>query len=139
MRYLSIDPGTKRTGLAIGDDATSIVTPVGVIETTNPRQRLTLLKRAIQQEQPGMLVMGLPLNMDGSEGPAAKRSRLLAKQIEAQLGLTVKLVDERLTSVAAQDRLRDRGLTRKAKKARHDALAAAIILEDYLAAKRSSP
>ncbi len=132
MRYLAIDPGDKRTGLAIGDDQTRIVSPLQVIETSSPDERLRLISRVIADEQPDAIVVGLPLNMDGSEGEPAKRSRALAQTLSARLGLPAHLMDERLTSAAADAQLAGQGLTRDQKKARRDALAAAEILRDFL-------
>ena len=131
MRYLAIDLGDKRTGLATGDDVTRIATPAGIIETSKPQLRLSMIERAVKQEQPGALVVGLPLNMDGSEGPAAKKSRQLAGELAAHTGLPVHLADERLTSEAADQILRETGMTRKARKSRQDAVAAAAILNRF--------
>ena len=131
MRYLAIDLGDKRTGLATGDDETHIATPAGVIEASKPQQRLSMIEQAIKLEMPDALVVGLPLNMDGSEGPAATKSRQLADELAARTGLVVHLADERLTSDAADDALRQSGLTRKARKAHQDAQAAAAILNRF--------
>ena len=139
MRYLAIDLGEKRTGLAVGDDVTKIVTPAGTIETSKPQHLLTMIERAIKQDTPNGLVVGLPLNMDGSEGPAARKVRQIADQIAAKTGLPVHLVDERLTSAAADDALSRTGLTQKAKKSRRDALAAAAILEIFLRDRSALP
>ena len=132
MRSLAIDLGAKRTGLAVGDDETKIATPAGIIETASAEQRLDMIHRAIREHQPGALVVGLPLNMDGSEGPAGRRARQFARQLEARSALSVHLADERLSSDAADDHMTRSGLTHKAKKARRDALAAAEILRRFL-------
>ena len=132
MRYLSIDLGDRRTGLAVGDDETKIATPAGQIETSDPDQRIRLIERAIKEHRPDAVVVGLPLNMDGTEGPAARKARQVAEQVALRTGLPVHSVDERLTSESADDRLKGSGLTRKARKRRRDALAAAEILKDFL-------
>ena len=90
-----------------------------------------MIEQAIKQETPDALVLGLPLNMDGSEGPAAKKARQLADELAARTGLMVHLADDRLTSDAADQMLRETGMTRKARKARQDALAAAAILNRF--------
>lgn len=132
MRYLAIDPGTKRTGLAVGDDETKIAGPIGVIETSNPEERLRQIGLAIASHSPHELVVGLPINMDGTEGPAARQAHVLAEQLTSRFGLEVHLVDERLTSEAANVQLDQRDLTRKGRRARIDALAAATFLQDFL-------
>ncbi|MEX2213264.1 MAG: Holliday junction resolvase RuvX [Phycisphaeraceae bacterium] len=132
MRYLCIDLGDKRTGLAVGDDITDIVTPLEVIQATSDEQRLTAMGSAIIEQEPGELVLGLPLNMDDSEGPAAKKGRAFAALLEARFGLRVHLADERLTSYAVEKEMGPMELTRGKKKERRDALAAAMILRDFL-------
>jgi len=131
MRYLAIDLGGKRTGLAVGADTTRLATPAGLIESRDEPHRLQQLRAAIEQHAPDALVLGLPLNADGSEGPAAKHARTLAEQCGKQFNLPVHLVDERLTSFAADQQMNRSGLTHGQKKARRDALAAARILQDF--------
>ena len=138
MRYLAIDLGEKRTGLAVGDDVTGIASPLEVIQTASPEVRLQELERAIQEQGPDALVMGVPLNMDGSDSPGVTKARTLARQLTARLGLPVHLVDERLTSVAADEQMARSGLTHGKKKARRDALAAAAILRDFLATHQNN-
>ena len=132
MRYLAIDLGDKRTGLAVGDDVTRIAGPVEVIETSSERERLALLVQAVEQHGPDALVVGLPLNMDGTEGAAAAKCRAVGDRLAEQCGLTVHLVDERLSSDHAEGKLDRTGLTHGQKKSRRDALAAATILQDFL-------
>ncbi len=132
MRYLCIDPGDKRTGFALGDDVTRIATPLQIETTSSDEQRLVAILKVIEENDPGELVIGLPLNMDGGEGPQAIKTRALAKQISQCTGLVVHLFDERLTSYAAEAQLSELDLTRGGKKQRRDALAAAVILRDFL-------
>lgn len=132
MRYLSIDLGGKRTGLAVGDDETGIVSPLDVIVTANPDERLRQIGRFIEEQQPDALILGMPFNMDGTLGPAAAKSVALAKVLTDRFGLPVHPMDERLTSAAANDQMAQSGLTHGQKKARRDALAAATILRDFL-------
>lgn len=143
MRYLAIDLGDKRTGLALGDSDTRVVTPVEVIEvprTSDGGRSLisALVKKAhlhIGPPSPGVaLVLGLPLNMDGSEGGAAKSVRGFAADLTASMPYALHFHDERLTSVDADWTMARSGLTHSQKKARRDALAAAAILRDFLAA-----
>lgn len=131
MRYLSIDLGDKRTGVAMGDRATGIVTPLDVIETASENERLDRLRGLIEWEGPGALVVGWPLNMDGSVGPNAVKCKAFADRLSEMTRLPVHLHDERQTSQIADEQMAMSGLTHKQKKARRDALAAAAILRGY--------
>lgn len=137
MRYLAIDLGAKRTGLAIGDDVTFLASPLEVIETASEPERWRRLARAVDEHGPGALVIGLPLNMDGTHGPAAKQAMAVAEQLTQRFGLKVHAVDERLTSFAADQLMSRSGLTHRAKKERRDALAALTLLQDFLEQKRA--
>lgn len=143
IRYLAIDLGDKRTGLALGDSATAIVTPIGMIDVQISHGGGNALLEAIARasveqlgEDPrreaGELVVGLPVNMDGSEGPQARAVRSFAERLGRRTGRTVRMQDERLTSADADWRMAGSGLTHKQKKQKRDALAAAAILRDYL-------
>lgn len=138
MRFLAIDLGDKRTGLALGDDATGIASPLGLIEVPIDRRGGedlldAIVARARQELGPGDAVLiGMPLNMDGTEGPRAKMVRAFAVRLAGRLGRAVLLADERRTSDAADERMARTGLTRGQKKARRDAIAAAEILRGVL-------
>jgi putative holliday junction resolvase len=140
MRYIAIDLGDKRTGLAVGDAETRLVTPLSVLESPISvragEQLLDDLAQAIgEQVSPhaaAELVVGLPLNMDGTEGPRAKLVREFAARIEKKTGRTVRFQDERLTSAEADWGMARSGMTRGEKKAKRDALAAGVVLRDFL-------
>ena len=134
MRYLSIDLGDKRTGVAIGDDLTGIVSPHEVINTSSEVERFNRLKALIEWEGPGALVVGWPLNMDGSVGPNAQKCKAFADKLSEATRLPVHLHDERLSSAFADEQMAMSGLTHKQKKARRDAMAAANILRGYFEA-----
>ena len=93
---------------------------------------LDAIAKAVQQHGPDAIVMGLPLNMDGSEGPAVQQARAFADEVRARTGLVVHLQDERLTSFEADQRMARSGRTHGEKKELRDALAAAALLEDFL-------
>lgn len=139
MRYLALDIGDKRTGLALGDPVTRLVSPLEVIEcpvgAEDGELWIRTLARHVERQisKADTLVVGLPLNMDDSEGSQAKRVRALAERLAARTGHTLLFQDERLTSVDAEWQLARSGLTRGEKKQRRDALAAATILRDFLA------
>jgi putative Holliday junction resolvase len=132
-RYLAIDPGEKRTGLAVGDDLLKIASPLGVIHADHPQALLEGIAGAITEHAPDELVIGIPLNMDGTAGPVAEKARALSMLLAKHTGLVVHEVDERLSSFAADEWMKQSGLTHKQKKARRDALAATAILRDFLA------
>ncbi len=141
MRYLCIDLGDRRTGLAVGDDATRIASPVGVVESALESRGgdalLDALKRATQEHLAAgdEIVLGLPLNMDGTDGPRAALVRAFAVRLAERTGRTVRLYDERLSTASADWSMARTGMTRKQKKERRDALAAAAILKEFLAAR----
>jgi len=130
MRYLAIDYGLQRTGLAMCDLQETIVSPYRVLEGKDQLcERIASIVRAESVES---VVVGLPLNMDDSEGPQAKAVRRFVKRLTAHLTIPILLQDERLSSFSAQEKLADVDLT-AAKKRRHlDAIAAAEILQAFL-------
>lgn len=154
MRYLAIDLGDKRTGVALGDSQTRIVSPLDTVEVDLAIQSGNALLEALARlvdanlgekgRAPGELVVGLPLNMDGTESARAKIVRAFAARLAHRTTRTVRFQDERLTSAAAEWDLADRnragaGLTRQRKKELRDALAAAEILRDFLAQAHPPP
>lgn len=145
MRYLAIDLGDKRTGLALGDRETGLVSPLEVIECAigadggkllleRVASAIELHLGAVTKARTDTLVIGLPLNMDGSEGPQAKKCRGFGELLAQQTGRAVVYHDERLTSVEADWSMSQSGMTRRQKKQKRDALAAAAILRDYFGA-----
>jgi len=151
-RYLGVDSGRKRIGLALGDREGSIVSPLKVLEALpGAKENARAIVKVAQEYAVAGIVIGLPLNMDGTQGPQAKLSKSLAdairELIESAAGhrdappgaletsepprCEVYLHDERLTSHAADHRLATRGLTQKKRRARQDAVAAQILLESF--------
>jgi putative Holliday junction resolvase len=134
MRYLSIDYGNKITGLAICDQTETFVSPLMAIPTSN--DPIGKIIEVVKAENVGALVLGLPLNMDDSVGPQAKKVQAFAEQIKKQIDTPVFFQDERLSTFAAEGKMIDMDLTRKGKKRRIDALAAAEILQAFLDSRR---
>jgi putative Holliday junction resolvase len=132
VRYLAIDLGAKRTGLAVGSDTLNMVSPVGVIQPSDEGQLIEMLVKAIDEQAAGAVVFGLPLNMDSTEGPAAVHVRKIANRLAKKVKVAVHFFDERLTSYAADGLMANRGMTRGQKKEVRDALAAKTLLEDFL-------
>lgn len=134
---MAVDYGTKRIGLAICDAEERLASPCGVMTAVGEALRdAQLIADAARQNAAEGLVIGLPLNMDGTEGAMARRHRDLARMIEDSSGLPVELFDERLTSYQADDWMRQSGLSHKQKKARRDALAAVALLQAFLDSRR---
>ena len=132
MRLMAIDYGDARTGVAFSDLTGSIVGRTTVIHERNTERLLAALTALIEQEQPGLLVMGFPRNMDGSEGPRAALYRAFAARLEEAAGMPVTLWDERRTTVDAHRILSAQNYHGKKRKNTVDAVAAALILEGYL-------
>jgi putative Holliday junction resolvase len=137
MRFLCIDLGDKRTGLAICDGDEILASPLAVLE--GQKELLDEIIKIAQQNQVEGLVFGLPLNMDDSEGQRAIQTRKFADQIKEKTNLPIFFQDERLSSFTAQNQLSQTGLTHKKKKNRIDALAAAEILKTFIEVRKQKP
>ncbi len=133
MRYLAIDHGGKRIGLAICDAGETIVSPLEVLP--NRSDAIDKIARIVQNEEVEALVVGYPLNMDDSEGPQAAKAKAFAEQLSKTLDMPVNLQDERLSSFGADEKLQTTGLSKAKQRALRDAMAAAEILEAFLQAK----
>ena len=133
MRYLAIDYGTKRTGLAICDPSETIVSPLSVI--LSGKNLIDNILDIIKKENIEAVIVGLPLNMDDSKGSQAQIAIKFAEQLKAKLQIPLYLQDERLSSFAAKEKLAPAQYTRTKKKERIDAIAAAEILELFLQRK----
>ncbi len=130
MRYLAIDYGLKRTGLAICDADETLASPLVVL--TGQGGLIEKIRRIVADQAVDAIVFGLPLNMDGTEGPQAKRVRDFAAEFTQIIDLPLFFQDERLSSFDAEKKLAALGITRKKKKKHLDAVAAAAILEAFL-------
>ena len=132
-RYMAIDHGVKRIGLAVGDTETNLAAPVlGVPGSGSPQQDARAVLAAAKEYGADAFVVGLPLNMDDSEGPQARIVREFGDALEQVSGLPVHYFDERLSSETAREKMIGGDLTRKKRKARLDGLAAQAILQEYL-------
>jgi len=130
MRYLAIDYGTKRTGLAICDPTETIVSPLAVIKTG--KNLLDKILEVVNSEDVGAIVLGLPLNMDNSQGPQAKLVLKFAEKLRKCLQIPIHLQDERLSSFEAEEKLLSANMKRSKVSERIDAVSAAEILEAFL-------
>lgn len=132
QRLIGVDPGRRRIGLALSDVLLGLATPAGSL----PRGKLAAVAAAVgglaRQEDAGGLVVGLPLSMDGTFGPAAQAARDWGKALSEATGLPAAMWDERMTSVAANDALTEAGVRGRRRAAAVDGMAAAFILQAAL-------
>lgn len=143
MRTLAIDLGSRRVGLALSDAGGKFATPYDVLEVSSPEDAMRQVIEVVAKEGVERLVVGIPLNMDGTIGAAARSAAEWARALSAKAAKPFVLVDERLSSFDAEQQLisRKRGgekITRAAKKQKLDALAAASFLQEYLDGKLPS-
>jgi putative Holliday junction resolvase len=135
--YLAIDYGSRRIGLAAGDTQSGIASPLKTIEGTGtPRSDAAAVLRHGAQFDVDGFVIGLPLNMDGSEGPQARATRAFGDALAAASDKPIHYWDERLSSFAAEDLIQAEELTRKKKRSRVDRVAAQLILQEFLRAQQ---
>ena len=137
-RLLGLDLGARTIGLATGTLDVGIATPLSTIQRTKFRQDAANLMALVARENIAALVLGLPLNMDGSEGSRAQSTRAFVRNLAPFAPPPILLFDERLTSAAANDGMKEAGLSRRNREAMIDAAAAAIILQDALTRLRSA-
>lgn len=132
-RIMGVDYGDARTGIAVSDLLCSLVGTTTVIHSRNPEKTLAAICDMVKEKDVGEIVVGLPKNMDGTEGARAELCREFAQRLEDLTGLPVKLWDERRTTVEAHNILSQHNYHGKKRKDTVDAVAASLILEGYLA------
>ena len=135
-RIMGIDYGDARTGIAFSDLLCSIVGSTTVIHSRRPEKTLEEIVKLCKEQDAGEIVMGLPKNMDGTEGPRAELCREFAAKVQEATGLNVTLWDERRTTVEAHNILNEHNYHGKKRKDTVDAVAASLILEGYLAFRK---
>lgn len=137
MIILSVDYGRVRTGIAVCDKNEMLASPVCVIKEVRQDVLAEKIAALSTEKQAELIVLGLPVNMDGSEGESAKNVRAFSEILSAKTGLEVVLRDERCTTVTAYSYLNDTDTRGKKRRAVVDSVAAVIILEDYLRYRRN--
>lgn len=133
-RIMAFDVGTKRVGLALADGGTRIVSPIDALKRTQWSKDAPRVAELIRYWSVGGLVVGLALNMDGTEGPSAQRCRAFARSLMQIADLPLCFWDERLSSHAAEDEMIAAGVKPEKRRAAIDSAAAALILRDLLEA-----
>lgn len=138
MRILGIDYGDRSIGLALSDKLRITAQAIGRYEIKNRKKDAQYFKDLVEQNQVSKIVIGLPLQMDGSEGPMAEKTREFARWMEKTLGIPIVFWDERLTTKQALQILHDQKIDGRKKKKLKDQVAATIILSDYLESEREA-
>lgn len=137
MIIMSVDVGDARTGIAVCDKEERLASPVCVIEEYNAEKRLVKVKDKAKEIGAEHIVVGLPKNMNGSEGEKAQKCREFAGKLSELIDIPVSLCDERSTTVLAHTYLSMADVRGKKRKKTVDAVAAVIILEDFIALRKN--
>jgi putative Holliday junction resolvase len=137
VRILAIDPGSKRVGLALSDPTATIAQALATIPATPVGTLATRLAQIARTNEAARIVVGLPKRLDGSRGPEAKAAQDLADAVRKESGLPVELVDERLTTVAAERSLIAGGMRRDKRRLSVDGVAATLMLQAHLDRRRA--
>ena len=138
MRVMGLDVGTKTVGVAVSDALGFTAQGLRVVRRKNLRSDVGELKRVIREYEVSRVVIGLPLNMDGSEGPRAEASREFGALLSEATGLPIDYWDERLSTVAAERMLIEGDVSRERRKQVIDQVAASIILQGWLDSKATA-
>ncbi len=137
MRILGIDYGEARTGLAVSDETETVATVIGTLHERDKEKLAERIKETCLTEKIEKIIMGLPKNMDGTEGFRAEYTRKFAQALQEKLPeLPIEFYDERMTTMVASRFMMEANTKGKKKKASIDALSAQIILQDYLERNR---
>lgn len=136
MRVMALDIGEVRCGIAISDPAGRVASPVCVMSSAEVVGNAKPFKRVVEDWEPELLLSGLPLSLNGEEGPQAKRIRQEAQTIAQNLALPLEFCDERLSSSEAKRALREQGMDERAMRGKVDMVAASIFLQSWLDARQ---
>ena len=131
-RVLAVDYGDVRTGLAISDESLFLASGIGTIEATGDRALARKINEVAKSRGVGLIIVGDPINMNGTRGPRSEKARAFAEKLRAETGLPVVLEDERCTTLSAQVFLNETETRKKKRKAIIDALSAEIMLQNFL-------
>lgn len=137
MKILAVDLGAARTGLAVCDENEVLASPAGVIAERDRGRLAQAVAREAEKRGAGEIVVGLPRNMDGTEGASAQGARAFRELLQPLVAAPVVMRDERGTTITAHEYLNDTDTRGKKRKAVVDAVAATVILQDYLQYRRN--
>jgi len=132
MRILALDVGEKRIGVALSDALNLIAQGLETIKRANDKETLIKIKELIKQHDVGKVIIGMPLNMDGSKGPSARSMEDFISLMKKDIGVDVEVIDERLTTAQGERMLLEADVSRKKRKRSIDKIAAQLILQTYL-------
>ena len=132
MRILALDHGTRRVGVAVSDELQLIASPLEFIPAEPFEDFLARLRQILGEKEVGLILIGMPRNMDGSYGPAAQKVRDFVAALQSEITVPIKTLDERLTTVQAQRSLIQANVRRDQRKQKVDMTAAAILLQSHL-------
>jgi putative holliday junction resolvase len=139
MKVLALDIGSVRIGVATSDETELLASPHGVIRRRNERDALEAILRTVEETRAGLVVVGLPVSFDGTLHAQAKSIQAFAEKLRKRLNVPLVYADETLSTVRAKEKLRAGGVRADRRASRIDAAAAAVILQDYLDARRQAP
>ncbi len=136
MRKLGIDPGLKRVGVALSDEESEYASPLTTLDHVDDASTTRAIAELAKTHTVDAIVVGLPLRMNGLEGPEARKAKRFARDLKTATNLTIVLWDERMTTMAAERELRSSGLRGAKKRSQIDQAAATLLLQSYLDAQR---
>ena len=137
-RHLGLDVGDRRIGVALSDETATLASPLATLTRTGGRRDAAAVAELARRHEVAAVVVGLPLNMDGTRGPQAAKVEAFAEALRRRLEVPVVALDERLTTVEAEERLRQAGRGWRERRQAIDQAAAVVILQEYLD-RRSAP
>ncbi len=135
---MGLDYGERRIGVAVSDPAGQVARPLTVIERESRVKDTARIRDIVERLGVGVIVVGLPINMDGTHGPAAQTATRFAGRLRHAVPAEVQLWDERLTTWEAEQQMIESGLSPERRRELRDAVAAAVLLQDYLNSHRSA-
>ena len=139
MRALGLDLGERRIGVAVGDNDGRVATPLTVLERSGVRAAdYRTLAALVVEWEVGIVVVGMPYSLDGTRGPAARAAADEVTRLSTVLDVPIEIYDERLTTVTAERRLAEQGLSGRHRRALVDQVAASVILQAWLDAQREA-
>jgi len=139
MKLLGIDYGIRRLGIAVSDPLGMLATPFRTINTFSDEQSVTEVCNLIQETNAEKIIIGLPLNMNNTEGPMVKKVRDFIEKLKLKTNLPIELSDERLSSCLVERTLLEANMSRNKRKGVRDKLAAQVILQGYIDTNENNP
>jgi putative Holliday junction resolvase len=139
LRHLALDVGDVRIGVALSDETGTLASGLVTLRSAGPRKDAQAVAALVREHDVGEVVVGLPLRLDGTIGPRGEQTLAFVRRLRRVVGVPVVTRDERLTSVAAGERLAEAGVRRRDRKALLDRAAAALILQEHLDERRAAP